>query len=143
MKHNHVEKTIHPCQFPIELIDRLALSLTTPGDLVVDPYIGVGSAACAAVLHERRAAGADLSREYLEVARRRINAAFVGSLRKRPLGKAVYIRGPNDKIAKPPIELGTDANANRPALSHTATAGTAITVFLDWPARIPSSKVNE
>jgi adenine-specific DNA-methyltransferase len=69
VKHNHVEKTIHPCQFPIELVERLVLALTNPGDLVVDPYIGVGSAACAAVLHGRRAAGADTVANFLQVAR--------------------------------------------------------------------------
>ena len=57
VKHNHVEKTTHPCQFPVELVERLVLALTNPNDLVLDPYIGVASAACAAVLHGRRAAG--------------------------------------------------------------------------------------
>lgn len=105
VKHNHVEKTLHPCQFPIELIERLVLALTNPGDLVVDPYIGVGSAACAALIHNRRAAGADLSVEYLDVARQRIKASLQGTLRKRPFGKKIYIPGPNDKIAKRPAEL--------------------------------------
>jgi adenine-specific DNA-methyltransferase len=40
VKHNHPEKTSHPCQFPIELIERLVLALTNPGDLVIDPYLG-------------------------------------------------------------------------------------------------------
>ena len=78
VKNNHVEKTSHLCQFPIELIERLVLSLTNPGDLVIDPYLGVGSAACAAVMHERRAAGADLSMEYPEIARERIEQARIG-----------------------------------------------------------------
>ena len=69
VKNNHVEKTIHPCQFPIELVERLVLSMTNPGDLVIDPYLGVGSAACAAVMHGRRAAGADLSDEYISIAK--------------------------------------------------------------------------
>ena len=43
VKHNHVEKTIHPCQFPVELVERLVLSMTRPGDLVLDPYMGVAS----------------------------------------------------------------------------------------------------
>jgi adenine-specific DNA-methyltransferase len=122
VKHNHVEKTNHPCQFPIELVERLVLSLTRRGDLVVDPYIGVGSAACAAILHKRRAAGADLSKEYLQIARDRINAASIGALKKRPLGKAVYIPGPNDRIAKRPVELGSPTNGNSLALSHAASA---------------------
>ncbi len=43
VKNNHVEKTIHPCQFPVELIERLVLSLTNPGQSVFDPYMGVGT----------------------------------------------------------------------------------------------------
>ena len=65
VKANHVEKTIHPCQFPIELVERFVLATTNPDDLVVDPYLGVGSTACAAVLHGRRAAGADVVAEYV------------------------------------------------------------------------------
>ena len=106
VKHNHVEKTIHPCQFPIELVERLILALTNKGDLVIDPYLGVGSAACAAVLHERRAAGADLSEEYLEIARQRIELAANGTLPRRPLGKTVYVPSPNDTITRRPKELG-------------------------------------
>ena len=34
VKNNHVEKTDHPCQFPVELVERLVLSLTEPGDAV-------------------------------------------------------------------------------------------------------------
>lgn len=42
VKSNHVEKTIHPCQFPVELIERLVLALTDEGDWVFDPFIGGG-----------------------------------------------------------------------------------------------------
>ena len=41
VKANHPEKTIHPCQFPIELIQRCVLALTDQGDLVLDPFLGV------------------------------------------------------------------------------------------------------
>jgi adenine-specific DNA-methyltransferase len=50
VKHNHTEKTVHPCQFPVELIERLVLAFTKENDLVVDPYLGVGSAACKSTL---------------------------------------------------------------------------------------------
>lgn len=103
VKHNHVEKTAHPCQFPIELIERLVLSLTDPNDLVVDPYIGVGTTACAALLHNRRAAGADCVSEYLQIARDRAKLAFDGGLRRRPLGRKIYQPGPNDRIAQRPV----------------------------------------
>lgn len=109
VKHNHVEKTIHPCQFPIELVERLILALTNPGDLVIDPFMGVGSTACAAVLSGRRSAGADLSSDYLQIARQRLKLAFSGRLPRRPLGRPVYVPGPNDRIAKRPAELGPDS----------------------------------
>lgn len=102
VKHNHVEKTIHPCQFPIELVERLVLALTSPGDLVVDPYIGVASTACAAVLHDRRAAGSDTVADYLRIARERVNHALDGRLQRRPLGRPVYQPRPNDPIAQHP-----------------------------------------
>lgn len=90
VKHNHVEKTIHPCQFPVELVQRLILALTDAGDLVVDPYMGVGTTAVAAVLNQRRAAGADIVREYVDVAKERVNLAATGNLRVRPMGKPIY-----------------------------------------------------
>lgn len=102
VKHNHVEKTTHPCQFPIELVERLVLALTNPSDLVVDPYLGVASAACAAVLHGRRAAGAEIVPEYMHIARERIRHAFDGRLRRRPLGRPIYQPSSTDKIAKRP-----------------------------------------
>src|SRR4029077_5249295 len=72
VKHNHVEKTINPCQFPVELVERLVLALTEPDDLVVDPYLGVGSTAVAALRHGRRAAGADIVPDYLRIAEERV-----------------------------------------------------------------------
>lgn len=104
VKHNHVEKTIHPCQFPVELIERLVLSMTKPGDLVVDPFMGVGSAGVAAVRHGRRAAGAEVVSEYWSVARKRIEAEWRGELRTRTMGKPVY-RPRNESIARVPSKL--------------------------------------
>lgn len=54
VKSNHVEKTEHPCQFPVGLIERLVLALTDPGALIFDPFAGVASAGVAAALHGRR-----------------------------------------------------------------------------------------
>ena len=105
VKHNHLEKTSHPCQFPIELVERLVLALTNRHDLVVDPYLGVGSAACAALLHDRRAAGADTSIEYLKVAANRIMRTWAGTLPRRPLDRPVYVPRPTDRIAQMPPEL--------------------------------------
>jgi adenine-specific DNA-methyltransferase len=90
VKHNHPEKTIHPCQFPVELVERLVLSLTNPRDIVFDPYMGVGSALVAAVLNNRRAAGSDIVADYVKIANRRIAEAAGGTLSIRPRNRPVY-----------------------------------------------------
>ncbi len=102
VKHNHVEKTIHPCQFPVELIERLVLSMTEPGSLVVDPYLGAGSTAIAALRHGRRAAGADTVSEYCDVARDRIRLEAAGNLPTRPRDRPVYIPK-GEAVARSPV----------------------------------------
>ncbi len=90
VKSNHIEKTIHPCQFPVELVERLVLSLTNPGDNVFDPYMGVGSAIIAALMHGRNGYGCDNEEEYVAIARQRILQWKNGTLKTRPMGKPVY-----------------------------------------------------
>ncbi len=90
VKSNHVEKTIHPCQFPVELVERLVLSMTNEGDAVFDPYMGVGSALIAALKHGRDAAGCDIVEEYVEIATQRVAELEAGTLRTRPMGKPIY-----------------------------------------------------
>lgn len=90
VKSNHIEKTIHPCQFPVELIERLVLALTKPGDTVFDPYMGVGSAILAAIKHDRIGMGCDIEERYVDVAWERVHALRNGTLRTRPMGKPVY-----------------------------------------------------
>jgi adenine-specific DNA-methyltransferase len=90
VKANHVEKTIHPCQFPVELIERLVLATTDKGDWVLDPFIGVGTTAIAALMHNRKAIGAEIMPEYVEIAKERIRQAERGTLRIRPMTRSVY-----------------------------------------------------
>jgi adenine-specific DNA-methyltransferase len=90
VKSNHVEKTGHPCQFPVELIERFVLSLTNEGDWVLDPFLGTGTTVVAAVRHSRRGAGAETVRKYVDLARKRIQEEIAGTLRTRPMHKPVY-----------------------------------------------------
>ncbi len=90
VKANHVEKTEHPCQFPVELIERLVLALTNEGDWVLDPFIGVGTTAIAALMHNRKAIGAEIVHEYVEVAKERIRLGEEGKLRIRPMERSIY-----------------------------------------------------
>lgn len=90
VKANHVEKTEHPCQFPVGLVERLVLSLTNRGDNVLDPYLGVGSSAIAALKNGRNAYGCDVMPEYVEIAQQRVADFRAGTLRTRPMNKPVY-----------------------------------------------------
>lgn len=100
VKHNHVEKTTHPCQFPVELVERLTLAFTNPGDWILDPFLGVGTTAAAAIRHARRAIGAEVIRDYVEIAKNRIIAAHEGRLRVRPMSRPVY--KPQGSVARNP-----------------------------------------
>lgn len=102
VKNNHPEKVNHPCQFPIELVERLVLSMTNPGDVVLDPYLGVGSAICAAVIHNRKGYGSDIMKEYLDIAKVRIEAAAEGTLKRRMMGTPVYQPTNSVKLAELP-----------------------------------------
>lgn len=90
VKHNHVEKTEHPCQFPVELVERLVLSMTDDGDNVFDPYMGVGSSIVAAVKNGRSGYGCDTENAYVDAAWERVHLQRAGLLQTRPMGKPVY-----------------------------------------------------
>ncbi len=90
VKSNHVEKTEHPCQFPVELIERLILCLTRPNDWVLDPFLGTGTSVIAALRHKRRGAGAELYPRYVEIAHQRIRDALDGTLPVRPMSRPVF-----------------------------------------------------
>lgn len=109
VKSNHVEKTEHPCQYPVALVERLILALTDAGDLVVDPYVGVGTTAVASIRCDRRAAGADIESRYLEVARERVTAAWLGTLKVRPLNKPVYKPTGKTSVSQVPDEWLSDS----------------------------------
>lgn len=97
VKANHVEKTSHPCQFPVALIQRLVLSMTDEGDLVFDPFMGVGTTAVAAVVNGRRAAGAEILERYYDLAVERVRMAIAGELKIRP-DKPVYKPSENSTL---------------------------------------------
>lgn len=102
VKANHPEKTLHPCQFPIELVERCVLAFTNEGDWILDPFSGVGTALLAAIRHDRRAMGCERNTEYVEVAKNRIELLFSGALPYRPLGKPVHQPTGNEKVSKIP-----------------------------------------
>jgi len=65
----------HGCQMPLEVLRRIILASSNPGDIVVDPFNGSGTTAVAAALLGRRYLGIDQSDEYVKYARRRLEHA--------------------------------------------------------------------
>lgn len=90
VKSNHVEKTNHPCQFPVELIERLVLSLSNENDYVFDPFLGSGTSIIAAIRHHRKGLGAETVAHYVDLAHQRIEQEIAGTLKTRPMNKPVY-----------------------------------------------------
>jgi len=76
VKANHVEKTEHPCQFPVVLVERLVKALTNKGDLVYDPYMGVGSSGVASLYNDRRFLGTEIHQNYHKEAIKRLKRAM-------------------------------------------------------------------
>lgn len=110
VKANHPEKTLHPCQFPIELVERCVLALTDENDWVLDPFSGVGSAILAALKNNRRAIGCEKESEYMEIAQQRIADLGAGRLRYRTFGKPVHQPTGREKVAQIPLEWTKEAN---------------------------------
>lgn len=104
VKSNHPEKTIHPCQYPIELIERLVLSMTNEKGVVLDPFMGAGSTLLAALLHNRKAVGVDKEKDYFDITKSRIDDLRQETLKKRPLGKPIHKPTGKEKVAQKPIE---------------------------------------
>lgn len=101
VKQNHPEKVEdHPCQFPFELVERVVLGLTNPGDVVVDPFMGVGTTALGAALFGRRFFGAEIIRKYVDIAQARLFALRSGRLRLRRMNTPVF--EPRGKLTIPP-----------------------------------------
>lgn len=69
----------HPAIFPEQLARDHIISWSNPGDLVLDPFSGSGTTAKVALLEGRNYLGLDISSEYCEIAKQRINKAKVGT----------------------------------------------------------------
>ena len=104
VKANHIEKLEHPCQFPVELVERCVLALTDEGDTVFDPYAGVASSLVAAVKHGRKALGVDQVEDYVKIGNERLLRLLEGTLEIRPIGKPVYKPTGSERITQVPPE---------------------------------------
>ncbi len=104
VKSNHPEKTEHPCQFPIELVERCVLALTNENSWVLDPFAGVGSTVIASIKNNRNAIGIEKELEYCKIANQRINDLKDGNLKMRPINKPIHEPSGKDKVSQIPLE---------------------------------------
>jgi adenine-specific DNA-methyltransferase len=107
VKARHPEKTDHPCQFPVALVSRLIRALSSPNDMIFDPFMGSGTAGVAALIDKRNFTGIDLHPRYVTLAAERMRALDDGPPVVRPdtppqspkLGAGVSMRPPHFQVA--------------------------------------------
>ena len=104
VKAKHIEKTDHPCQFPVAIPQRLIKALTLPNALVLDPFMGSGTTGVASVLEGRRFVGAELQEKYYDISKKRVMDVFEGKARVRE-DKPVVEPNKNTSVARLPEEF--------------------------------------
>lgn len=109
VKANHIEKTDHPCQFPVAIPQRLIRALTLPNSLVLDPFMGSGTTGIAAYVENRRFAGAEILEEYYDIATERLEDTVNGKIKIRE-DKPVVKPNVNAAVAKLPDEFAKARN---------------------------------
>lgn len=87
MGKERVKNPTHPTQKPIKVLSRLIELATNPGDLVFDPFMGVGSTGVAALQLGRRFTGIEIDPTYFQAAEQRIAAVIT-----RPVSSALHPR---------------------------------------------------
>jgi DNA modification methylase len=104
VKANHVEKTEHPCQYPIELVERCVLALTNEEDWILDPFAGVGSTVLASLKNNRNVIGIEKEKKYRDAGVKRVQDFLNGKLKFRPIGKPIYDHT-QSKLSQVPTEF--------------------------------------
>ncbi|RYD68579.1 MAG: site-specific DNA-methyltransferase [Verrucomicrobiaceae bacterium] len=79
------EKTSHPCQFPVPMIDRIIKACSNPGDTILDPFGGSGSTAVSAYNNYRSFVSIERDPEY--------HAAAMDRLTRSDRAKMEFIQG--------------------------------------------------
>lgn len=102
VKGGHIEKTDHPCQFPVGLPQIFIRAVCPSSGLVFDPFMGVGSTGVAAALEGRRFLGAEIQTSYVKTARARVVDARDGKAKVRPLERAIREPKPTEAVARKP-----------------------------------------
>ena len=96
VKAHHIEKTIHQCQFPVGLVQRLIRALSPEGGSVLDPYSGSATTASAAIVEGRKSVSIELFPKYYEIGLQRAVMALSGQLKYRPIERPIQEPNPGN-----------------------------------------------
>ena len=118
VKAKHREKTMHPCQFPVAIPQRLIRGLTEVGDVVLDPYAGVSSAGVAAILEGRRFVGCEIKAKYATEGLKRYRYLVAGNLAVRRWDQPVDPPDVSQAVAQAPAHFRRPHDATASALSE-------------------------
>ena len=70
------ERTAHPCQFPMDLVNRLVLGFSNEQDIVFDPFVGSGTTIESCIKNNRHCIGFEICKEYCDIAVQRIQQLY-------------------------------------------------------------------
>lgn len=101
----HMEKTDHPCQFPVALAQRLVRALSPSNGRVLDPFTGSGSTGVAALVEGRKFVGMELVKEYYDIAYTRCEQSLKKEIQFRPIEKPIFVPSPNSSVVKKPAHF--------------------------------------
>lgn len=112
VKARHIEKTEHPCQFPVAIPQRLIRALAPMNGLVFDPFSGSGTTGVSTTIEGRRFVGAEIQKDYYDIAHKRITDALSGNAKTRE-DKPVMKPNENASVTKLPEEFRKVREANK------------------------------
>ncbi len=93
------ERVGYPTQKPILLLERIISLVTLPGDVVLDPFAGSGTALVAAQLAGRKAIGIDVSSNAVDLIRKRLDDPVKTSSELFVVGRKSYVQSDDDALA--------------------------------------------
>lgn len=135
-----------PCQLPIPLLERVVLTSSDPGDIILDPFLGTGTTAIAAKALGRHFIGIDLDTEYIQIAHDKITriepSRWNGFYVSQYLGKVQSIRHVDAAKTFPPQLTSTEkkrlrANGERLPTSPVAETARLLDKSVIYATRAP------
>jgi adenine-specific DNA-methyltransferase len=105
VKAHHIEKTDHPCQFPVALAQRLIRALAPLNGRVLDPFMGSGSAGVASAVERRKFVGMEAVEEYYKISTSRCTDALNGSIQYRSDDRPILEPDQATAVARKPAHF--------------------------------------